>query len=45
MELKIKVRTNDSCQVTVFDETSYWESENISKGNFTYSDTVSVDVL
>lgn len=45
MELKIKVRTNDSCQVTIFDETEYWESENISKGNFTYSDTVSVDVL
>lgn len=45
MDLSIKVKTNSSCQVTVFDLTEYLTSTNISKGNFTYSDTVSVDII
>lgn len=45
MDLSIKVTTNSKCQVTVYDTSTYYTSTGISKGNFTYADTVSIDAI
>lgn len=47
MELSINITTNDSCKVIIEDESEYKseDSTTISKGEFKYSETISIDVL
>lgn len=47
MELNIKVTTNDSCKITIQDNTTYLPETftGVAKNNFKRSDTISVDVL
>lgn len=47
MELSINVTTNDSCKIIVEDNSKYRSglSTTVSKGNFKYTETISIDVL
>lgn len=48
MELKVKICTDDSCKVIVKDETTDYLAEGSTvtvKGQFKYSDTVTIDLL
>lgn len=47
MELKIEVTTSDSCKVIVQDQSEYLQEtfDGTVKGQFKFSDTVSIDVL
>lgn len=45
MKLDITVSTNDNCSITIKDNTKYWTNPGTAKGEFKYSDSISIDVI
>lgn len=45
MELDIAVSTNNDCSIVIKDNTKYWTNNETAKGEFKYSDSVSIDVI
>lgn len=45
MNLNINISTNNNCSIVILDNTQYWENDTIAKGEFKYSDSISIDVI
>lgn len=45
MKLDIAISTNNNCSIVIQDNTVYWTDNETAKGEFTYSDSASIDVI